>query len=66
MRGPIGIAVGLVGLTLLCAASSGAGARSATWSVQSDGGFVPLDLLNTFQLAPGGPRPSPALRRWRL
>src|ERR1700677_4521589 len=36
MRGRIRIgAVGLVGLTLLCAVSSSAGAQSAPWTVQS-------------------------------
>jgi hypothetical protein len=46
--------VGLVAVTLLCAASSTAGAQSNTWNVQSNGGFVSLDLLNTLQFAGGG------------
>src|ERR1700727_2802051 len=55
MRGRIRIAaVGLVAMTLLCAVSSTAGAQSNTWSVQSNGGFVSLDLLNTRQFAGGG------------
>ena len=55
MRGRIRIAaVGLVALTLLCAVSSSAGAQSTPWSVQSNGGFVSLDLLNTLQFAGGG------------
>src|ERR1700679_1366181 len=55
MRGRIRIAaVGLVALTLLCAVSSSAGAQSSTWNVQSNGGFVSLDLLNTLQFAGGG------------
>jgi hypothetical protein len=55
MRGRIRIAaVGLVAMTLLCAVSSTAGAQSNTWSVQSNGGFVSLDLLNTLQFAGGG------------
>ena len=67
MRGRIGIAaVGLVALTLLCAVSSGAGAQSTPWSVQPDGGFVRLDLLDTFQLALGGSRAVAERRRWRL
>jgi hypothetical protein len=57
MRGRIGIAaVGLVALTLPCAVSPGAGAQSTPWSVRPDGGFVPPDLLDTFQLALGGAR----------
>jgi hypothetical protein len=55
MRGRIRIAaVGLVALTLLCAVSSSAGAQSTPWTVQSNGGFVSLDLLNTLQFAGGG------------
>ncbi|HEX4127673.1 MAG TPA: hypothetical protein VHX67_08875 [Acidimicrobiales bacterium] len=55
MRGRIRIAaVGLMATTLLCAVSSGAGAQSNTWSVQSNGGFVSLSLLNTLQFAGGG------------
>jgi hypothetical protein len=55
MRGRIWIAtVGLVAMMLLCAVSSGAGAQADTWSVQSNGGFVSLDLLNTLQFAGGG------------
>ena len=46
--------MGLVAMTLLCAASSTAGAQSSTWNVQSNGGFVSLDLLNTLQFAGGG------------
>ena len=46
--------MGLVALTLLCAVSSTAGAQTNTWSVQSNGGFVSLDLLNTLQFAGGG------------
>jgi hypothetical protein len=55
MRGRIRIAaVGLVAMTLLCAVSSTAGAQTNTWSVQSNGGFVSLDLLHTLQFAGGG------------
>jgi hypothetical protein len=55
MRGRIRIAaVGLVAMTLLCAVSSTAGAQTSTWSVQSNGGFVSLDLLDTLQFAGGG------------
>jgi hypothetical protein len=55
MRGRIRIAaVGLVAMTLLVAVSSTAGAQSSTWTVQSNGGFVSLDLLNTLQFAGGG------------
>jgi hypothetical protein len=55
MRGRIRIAaVGLVAFTLLCAVSSSAGAQTSTWNVQSNGGFVSLDLLNTLQFAGGG------------
>jgi hypothetical protein len=55
MRGRIRIAaVGLVAMTVLCAVSSSAGAQTNTWSVQSNGGFVSLDLLNTLQFAGGG------------
>ena len=46
--------VGLVAMTLLCAVSSPAGAQTNSWSVQSNGGFVSLDLLNTLQFAGGG------------
>ena len=46
--------MGLVAMTLLCAVSSTAGAQSNTWNVQSNGGFVSLDLLNTLQFAGGG------------
>src|SRR5271170_1945599 len=55
MRGRIRIAaVGLVAVTLLCSVSSSAGAQSTPWSVESNGGFVSLDLLNTLQFAGGG------------
>ena len=55
MRGRIRItAVGLVAMTLVCAVSASAGGQSTTWSVQSNGGFVSLDLLNTLQFAGGG------------
>ena len=54
MRGRIRIAaVGLVAMTLLCAVSSTA-ARTNPWSVQSNGGLVSLDLLDTLQFAGGG------------
>jgi hypothetical protein len=47
--------MGVVAVTLLGALSSGAGAQSVTqWSVQGNGGFVSLSLLNTLQLAGGG------------
>ena len=46
--------VGLVAMTLLGAVSSTAGAQGNTWNVQSNGGFVSLDLLNTLQFAGGG------------
>jgi hypothetical protein len=46
--------VGLLALTALCAASSTAGAQTNQWSVQSNGGFVSLDLLNMLQFAGGG------------
>lgn len=55
MRGRIRIAAaGMVAMALLCAVSSAAGAQSTTWSVQGNGGFVSLDLLNTLQFAGGG------------
>ena len=55
MRGRIRIAaVGLLTMAALCAASSGAGAQTNQWSVQSNGGFVSLDLLNMLQFAGGG------------
>jgi len=55
MRGWIRIAaVGLVAMTLFCAVSSTAGAQTNSWSVQSNGGFVSLDLLDTLQFAGGG------------
>ncbi len=55
MRGRIRIAaVGLLAMAALCAASSSAGAQTNQWSVQSNGGFVSLDLLNTLQFAGGG------------
>jgi hypothetical protein len=55
MRGRTRIAaVGLLAFTALCAVTSAAGARSSPWSVQSNGGFVSLDLLNTLQFAGGG------------
>src|SRR5271170_6722980 len=55
MRGRVGIAAaGMVAMVLLCAVSSDAGAQSTTLSVQSNGGFVSLDLLNTLQFADGG------------
>ena len=55
MRGRVRIAAaGTVAMLLLCAVSSDAGAQSSTWSVQSNGGFVSLDLLNTLQFAGGG------------
>jgi hypothetical protein len=56
MRGRIRIAaVGLLALTVVGALSSTAGAQTVTqWNVQSNGGFVSLDLLNTLQLAGGG------------
>src|SRR5271154_4784006 len=55
MRGRIRIAgAGLVAMALLSAVSSTAGAQSNTWNVQSNGGFVSLDLLNTLQFAGGG------------
>jgi hypothetical protein len=47
-------AVGVMAMTLACAVSGSAGAQSTTWSVQSDGGFVSLNLLNTLQFAGGG------------
>ena len=46
--------MGLVAMTLLSAVSSSAGAQSSTWNVQSNGGFVSFDLLNTLQFAGGG------------
>src|ERR1700722_4152227 len=46
--------VGLLAMTALCAASSTAGAQTNQWSVQSNGGFVSLDLLNMLQFARGG------------
>jgi hypothetical protein len=55
MRGRIRIAgVGLLALTALCAVTTTAGAQTNQWSVQSNGGFVSLDLLNTLQFAGGG------------
>ena len=55
MRGRIGIAaVGLLATASLCAVSSSAGAQTDQWSVQSNGGFVSLDLLNQLQFAGGG------------
>ena len=46
--------MGLVAMTVLCAVSSTAGAQTNQWSVQANGGFVSLDLLNTLQFAGGG------------
>jgi len=56
MRGRIRIAaVGLTAVTLVGPLSSGAGAATVSqWSVESNGGFVSLDLLNTLQLSGGG------------
>ncbi len=56
MRGRIRIAaVGLVAVTAVGALSSSAGAATVSqWNVQSNGGFVSLDLLNTLQLSGGG------------
>ncbi len=56
MRGRIRIAaVGLMAMTVAAALSSTAGAQTVTqWNVQSNGGFVSLDLLNTLQLSGGG------------
>ena len=60
MRGRRRIAaVGLLAMTALGAATSGAGAQSASssasqWSVQANGGFVSLSLLNTLQVSGGG------------
>ena len=55
MRGRIRIAaVGLVVMTVLGAVPSTAGATVSKWSVQGNGGFVSLDLLNTLQLSGGG------------
>jgi hypothetical protein len=55
MRGRIRIAVvGLIAVMALCAAASGAGAQTGQWNVQSNGGFVSLDLLNRLQFAGGG------------
>lgn len=55
MRGRIRIAaVGLLALTAVGAVSSAAGAQANQWSVQSNGGFVSLDLLNQLQFAGGG------------
>ena len=47
-------AVGLVAMTLVCAVSGSASAQSSTWSVQANGGFVSLNLLDTLQFAGGG------------
>jgi hypothetical protein len=44
----------MVTMTVLCAVSSTAGAQTTQWSVQSNGGFVSLKLLNTLQFAGGG------------
>ncbi len=56
MRGRRRIAVvGLLAITALGAMTSIAGAQSAShWSVQANGGFVSLDLLNTLQVSGGG------------
>ncbi len=55
MRGRIRIAaVGLAAMTVVGGLSSTSGATVAPWSVQSNGGFVALDLLNTLQLSGGG------------
>ena len=55
MRGRIRIAaVGLLVSTAVCAVSSASGAQTSQWSVQSNGGFVSLDLLDQLQFAGGG------------
>ena len=55
MSGRIRIAaVALVAMTLVSAVSGSAGAQSTTWGVESNGGFVSLDLLDTLQFAGGG------------
>ena len=56
MRGRIRIvAVGLMAMTVVGALSSSAGAATVSqWNVQSNGGFVSLDLLDTLQLSGGG------------
>ncbi len=56
MRGPIRIAaVGLMAMTVVGALSSSAGAATVSqWNVQSNGGFVSLDLLDILQLSGGG------------
>ncbi len=56
MRGRSRIAaIGLLAMTLFSATSATAGAQSASpWSVQANGGFVSLSLLNTLQVSGGG------------
>ncbi len=46
--------MGLLALTALCAVTPAASAQANQWSVQSSGGFVSLDLLDTLQFAGGG------------
>ncbi len=46
--------MGLATMALLSIASSGVGARSTPWRVQSNGGFVSLDLLHALQFSGGG------------
>lgn len=46
--------MGLLAVTALCASPSGAGAQTSQWSVQANGGFVSLDLLDRLQFAGGG------------
>ena len=46
--------MGLLALAALCALTSTASAQTNQWSVQANGGFVSLDLLNTLQFAGGG------------
>ncbi len=47
--------VGLLAVTVLGAMSSAASAQSLSpWSVQANGGFVSLSLLNTLQVSGGG------------
>jgi hypothetical protein len=56
MRGRRRIAVvGLLAISALGAMTSTAGAQSASpWTVQANGGFVSLSLLNTVQVSGGG------------
>ena len=55
MRGRIRIAAAFLVVAVAGALSTAAGAQTVTqWNVQSNGGFVSLDLLNTLQFAGGG------------